>query len=99
MGTPKWANGGRSWNWAPDDPSDFGDFATAISRYYPSVNLWMIWGEPNRGPNFMPSTPAPEAIAPDAELDRDPAGGAPQLRRAPRHRLRGAEARGPGRTW
>ena len=68
MGTPKWANGGRSWNWAPDDPSDFGDFATAISRYYPNVNLWMIWGEPNRGPNFMPSTPAPEAIPPDAEL-------------------------------
>ncbi len=72
MGTPEWANGGRSWNWAPDDPSDFGDFATAITRRYPSVDLWMIWGEPNRGPNFSPSTPMTlEQVDPDYELTEE----------------------------
>ena len=37
MGTPPWANGGKGWRWAPHDPEDFGDFATAIARKYPSV--------------------------------------------------------------
>ena len=96
MGTPKWANGGRSWNWVPDDPSDFGDFATAISRYYPSVNLWMIWGEPNRGRELHALDPRVRGDRTGRRAHRDPAGGAPQLLRAPRHRLRGAEARGPG---
>lgn len=68
MGAPRWANGGRSWNWTPDDPSDFGDFATAIAYKYSSVDLWMIWGEPNRRPNFSPLTPAPDATEPDDEL-------------------------------
>ena len=58
IGTPRWANGGRDWIWAPTQPSDFADFATAIARRFPSVNLWMIWGEPNRKPNFRPFTPA-----------------------------------------
>ena len=71
MGTPRWANGGQSWNWIPNDPQDFGDFATAISRRYPSVDLWMIWGEPNREPNFSPLTPAPEQIEPDDPLNED----------------------------
>ena len=72
MGTPEWANGGRSWNWAPDNPSDFGDFATAITRRYPSVDLWMIWGEPNREPNFSPSTPMTlEQVDPDYELTEE----------------------------
>lgn len=61
MGTPPWANGGRSFEWVPDQSSDFGNFATAISRKYPSVSHWMIWGEPNRAPNFQPSTPATSA--------------------------------------
>jgi hypothetical protein len=59
IGAPPWANGGQSWKWAPQQPSDFGDFATAVARKYPSVHLWMIWGEPNRKPNFGPLTPAP----------------------------------------
>jgi hypothetical protein len=68
MGTPKWANGGKSWEWTPNDPGDFADFSTAISRKYPKTHLWMIWGEPNRQPNFKPLTPAPDAISPDDTL-------------------------------
>ena len=56
LGTPKWANGGKSWI-LPENPGDYGDFA-AVSRKYPTVDDWMIWGEPNRTPNFQPSTPA-----------------------------------------
>ena len=58
MGTPPWANGGKSWQFVPDQSQDFGDFATAISRKFPTVRHWMIWGEPNRTPNFQPATPA-----------------------------------------
>jgi hypothetical protein len=58
MGTPPWANGGKTWEHIPTDSKDFGDFATAAARKFPTVNHWMIWGEPNRAPNFQPSTPA-----------------------------------------
>ena len=58
MGTPPWANGGKSWEYVPDNIQDYGDFATAIAKKYPTVHHWMIWGEPNRSPNFKPSTPA-----------------------------------------
>jgi hypothetical protein len=59
VGAPPWANGGRSWKWAPKSAQDFADFATAVARRYPSVHLWLIWGEPNRKPNFGPLTAAP----------------------------------------
>jgi hypothetical protein len=52
--TPPWANGGRSGEYAPKHASDFADFAYAASRRYPSVHLWMIWGEPSRRHNFKP---------------------------------------------
>jgi hypothetical protein len=64
IGAPSWANGGHAWNWAPRNPKDFADFATAASRRFPSVHLWMIWGEPSRQPNFQPLQPA----APFAKL-------------------------------
>jgi hypothetical protein len=64
MGAPPWANGGRSWKWAPDRTSDFADFATAAARRYPGVRHWMIWGEPNRKPNFGPFTPSKSARGP-----------------------------------
>jgi hypothetical protein len=60
MGTPKWANGGKAWNWMPDDPQDFADYATAAASRYPAANLFQIWGEPNRAPNFSPLTPVQE---------------------------------------
>jgi hypothetical protein len=53
-GAPAWANGGRSWRWAPKDPRDFADFLTAASRHWPEIRHWQIWGEPTRRPNFMP---------------------------------------------
>lgn len=57
LGTPPWANGGKSWEFVPDNYKDFGDFSQAISKRYPSVDHWMVWGEPNRAPNFQPFTP------------------------------------------
>lgn len=63
LGTPSWANGGRGWNRAPDDPTAFGAFAQAAATRYggafavdgtalPAVNRWMIWNEPNN-PVFL----------------------------------------------
>ena len=57
MATPPWANGGHAYNWVPNDIGDYTNFLTAAARRYPSVKLWMIWGEPSRRPNFMPLTP------------------------------------------
>jgi hypothetical protein len=59
MSTPPWANGGQPYNWVPSNISDYTNFLKAAARKYPSVKLWMIWGEPSRQPNFQPLTPAP----------------------------------------
>ena len=55
-GTPKWANGGKSPNFAPKRLSDLTNFARAIaSRYsgrfagYPYVGRFSVWNEPNLG--------------------------------------------------
>ena len=63
--TPAWANGGLPPIWAPTQASDYGDFLYAASRRYPTIRKWMIWGEPNRTPNFAPSgnAAAPRAYA------------------------------------
>ncbi len=58
IGAPSWANGGKAWNWVPKNPRDYANFAIAASRRYPSVHLWMIWGEPSRSHNFEPEDPA-----------------------------------------
>jgi hypothetical protein len=58
IGAPGWANSGKPWNWAPNDPRDYADFAIAAAKRYPSVHLWMIWGEPSRRANFEPLEPA-----------------------------------------
>jgi hypothetical protein len=57
IGSPRWSNGGKPWNWAPR-PADYATFAAAAARHYPSVHLWMVWGEPSRRPNWEPETPA-----------------------------------------
>jgi hypothetical protein len=54
MGTPAWANGGRSAPWAPNAPRDYARFLTAAARRYPAVRHWMIWGEPTKATNFQP---------------------------------------------
>lgn len=53
-GAPGWANGGRSWRFAPKNPQDYADFVAAASKRWPEVHYWQIWGEPSRRPNFMP---------------------------------------------
>ena len=54
QGTPAWANGGKGRQWVPDNVHDYADFMFAISRRYPAVHHWMIWGEANYGANFQP---------------------------------------------
>jgi hypothetical protein len=58
LGAPRWANRGRPPKWIPHRLRDYANFAIAASRRYPSVHLWMIWGEPSRSHNFRPLTPA-----------------------------------------
>jgi hypothetical protein len=48
VGTPAWANGGRTPNFAPPHPRDFRWFAIAVARRYPWVHYWLIWNEPNK---------------------------------------------------
>jgi hypothetical protein len=56
---PAWANGGHKGpGWAPKDPLDYAEFIKAAARKYPSVHMWMIWGEPNRKDDFRPEVPA-----------------------------------------
>jgi hypothetical protein len=57
--TPAWANGGKAWNYPPTHVGALAQFLTAASRRYPSVHLWMIWGEPDRQPNFALTTHVP----------------------------------------
>jgi hypothetical protein len=55
---PAWADGGhRGDGWAPKDPRDYVQFVQAVARKYPTVHLWMIWGEPNRKGDFRPEKP------------------------------------------
>jgi hypothetical protein len=54
IGSPPWANGGKSPEHAPTRAADFAAFARAAARRYPDVRRWMIWGEPSRSNNFKP---------------------------------------------
>jgi hypothetical protein len=56
LGTPEWANGGRTFNFAPDDASSFGDFAFAAAKRYPWVTRWTVWNEPNQRRWLRPTT-------------------------------------------
>jgi hypothetical protein len=58
IGSPAWANGNLPPKWVPLRLRYFSDFAVAAAKRYPSVHLWMIWGEPSRSKNFRPLTPA-----------------------------------------
>jgi hypothetical protein len=56
-GTPRWANGGRSPNWAPISGSTFAAFAAAAASRYSWVKDWLIWNEPNQRRWLRPTTP------------------------------------------
>jgi hypothetical protein len=70
--TPRWANRGMAANYPPGNADDYASFAAAAAHRYPSVHLWMVWGEPTRSPDFAltqtvppgrPLTPA-QRVAP-----------------------------------
>jgi hypothetical protein len=56
-GAPRWANGGRSPNWAPTSGGTFAAFAAAAAKRYPWVKLWLVWNEPNQRRWLRPTTP------------------------------------------
>ncbi|MDQ3992251.1 MAG: hypothetical protein M3229_01190, partial [Actinomycetota bacterium] len=56
-GTPRWANGGRSKNWAPTNATSFANFAVAAVKRYPWVKKWLVWNEPNQRRWLRPTTP------------------------------------------
>jgi hypothetical protein len=56
-GTPGWANGGKSENWAPTSTSTFAAFARRAADRYPFVHLWAIWNEPNQRRWLRPTSP------------------------------------------
>jgi hypothetical protein len=64
---PKWANGGKTQQFAPTDPATFGTFCGAVAKHFPSVSLFTIWNEPNRGQFLQPQgaggVDAPKEIA------------------------------------
>ncbi len=55
-GTPRWANGGRSANWAPTSKWTFAGFARAAAKRYPFVEHWLIWNEPNKRMFLRPTS-------------------------------------------
>jgi Beta-galactosidase len=57
-GTPGWANGGRSPNWAPTSASTFAAFAAAAAARYVWVKDWLIWNEPNQRRWLRPTAPS-----------------------------------------
>jgi hypothetical protein len=57
-GTPVWANGGRTPNYAPTQAASFGAFASAAARHYPWVKRWLVWNEPNQVRWLRPTSAA-----------------------------------------
>lgn len=70
--SPAWANGGHRAIWAPRNPADYATFTAAAARRYPSVHLWMIWGEPSNSKDFMPEVPETIGRPLDARQARAP---------------------------
>ena len=59
IGAPTWANGGQDFIWPATNPTDYGNFAQAIAKKYPTVRHWMVWGEPNSKRGFGPVVNGP----------------------------------------
>jgi Glycosyl hydrolase catalytic core len=56
VGSPRWANGGRTPNFAPDARS-FAAFARAAASRYRWVSQWLVWNEPNQARWLRPTSP------------------------------------------
>jgi hypothetical protein len=57
VGSPRWANGGRTPNFAPG-ASSFAGFARAAATRYRWVRQWLVWNEPNQARWLRPTSPA-----------------------------------------
>ena len=57
VGSPRWANGGRTPNFAPGATS-FASFARTAATRYRWVGQWLIWNEPNQARWLRPTSPA-----------------------------------------
>jgi hypothetical protein len=57
VGSPRWANGGRTPNFAPGATS-FASFARTAATRYRWVGQWLIWNEPNQARWLRPPSPA-----------------------------------------
>jgi hypothetical protein len=57
-GTPRWASGGRTPNYAPRSKWALASFArAAATRYRTQANHWVIWNEPNQRRWLRPTSP------------------------------------------
>lgn len=52
--TPRWANGGRDRQFYPSDARHYARFLIAMSRRYPRMRRWVIWGEPSNLGQWFP---------------------------------------------
>ena len=57
VGSPRWANGGRTPNFAPGATS-FAGFARAAAARYRWVREWLVWNEPNQARWLRPTSAA-----------------------------------------
>ncbi|MDQ3066000.1 MAG: hypothetical protein M3R12_02450 [Actinomycetota bacterium] len=57
VGSPRWANGGRTPNFAPGAAS-FAGFARAAATRYRFVTQWLMWNEPNQARWLRPTSPS-----------------------------------------
>ena len=57
VGSPRWANGGRTPNFAPGAAA-FGGFARAAATRYRWVSKWVVWNEPNQARWLRPTSPS-----------------------------------------
>src|SRR5436190_5406814 len=57
-GTPGWANGGHTPNYAPSDATSFASFAYAAATRYPWITRWTVWNEPNVRVFLIPNSPS-----------------------------------------
>ena len=55
--TPRWANGGKAYRYAPKNFNDLRNFAYAAAKRYPFVRRWTVWNEPNQ--RLSLATPSP----------------------------------------
>ncbi len=57
VGSPGWANAGRTPNFAPG-ASSFAGFARAAATRYRWVTQWLMWNEPNQARWLRPTSPS-----------------------------------------